>query len=536
MSGVPGWRRIRFPLISLPLAAKVSVSGMHPFSTRTLAIVTAFIALSGTSARNLDAEGFQQSPPSLASISDSERRMIESACSLEHNVGGPARYYNCLSQQVSALQASDGRPSLTGISDSERGMIESACSLEHSVGGPARYYNCLRQQLAALSRQQNEMSGPHAQDQISPGSGMSGVTRSQVVSQKPRHTPPSESKRESVNQSSGITLKAPQQKSEEPLPKTEPAVPSTTIPERPAADVTPAPTSSSPGQFVVIVTLVIAGWFLWSVFRRFRGRKCAKCGNAVKGPGTYCSSCTATMQEEARQAYAQRQAEERARAEEQRRQREHAEEEARRRLRTLEELQRLTGSQFEELIASLFQRDGYSVRRCGGSGDEGIDLILDLSDTKDVVQCKRWKSDIGSPVVREFYGSLMHANARHGFIITTASFSQNARAFALGKPISLIAGRQILRWIDGAYCSRDKTRQHAGSPRSDAGDGFDPYVVLGVSRDARKEDIRAAYRREMANYHPDKVAHLGTELQELAKRKAQAINRAYEELMNSTSV
>jgi DnaJ like chaperone protein len=45
--------------------------------------------------------------------------------------------------------------------------------------------------------------------------------------------------------------------------------------------------------------------------------------------------------------------------------------------------------------------------------------------------------------------------------------------------------------------------------------------------------VRAAYRREMVNYHPDKVAHLGKELQELAKTKAQEINRAYEELTHS---
>jgi DnaJ-domain-containing protein 1 len=37
----------------------------------------------------------------------------------------------------------------------------------------------------------------------------------------------------------------------------------------------------------------------------------------------------------------------------------------------------------------------------------------------------------------------------------------------------------------------------------------------------------------MSNYHPDKVAHLGMELQELAKRKAQAINRAYSQLIGS---
>jgi DnaJ-domain-containing protein 1 len=31
----------------------------------------------------------------------------------------------------------------------------------------------------------------------------------------------------------------------------------------------------------------------------------------------------------------------------------------------------------------------------------------------------------------------------------------------------------------------------------------------------------------MTQYHPDKVAHLGVELQEFAKRKSQEINKAY---------
>ena len=193
----------------------------------------------------------------------------------------------------------------------------------------------------------------------------------------------------------------------------------------------------------------------------------------------YCSSCTAIIQEEARRVYAQRQAEERERVEEQRRQRERAEEEARRKLRTLDDLHKLTGSQFEELIASLFKRDGYAVRRCGGSGDEGIDLVLELSGTKDVVQCKRWKADIGSPVVREFYGSMMHANARHGFIITTASYSQSARAFALGEADFAYFRPDLLHWIDGGYSSREETRQHAQGPMSDGQNVFDPRVVLG---------------------------------------------------------
>jgi restriction system protein len=231
----------------------------------------------------------------------------------------------------------------------------------------------------------------------------------------------------------------------------------------------------------------------------------------------------------------QRREAERAQSEEQRRQAERAKEEERRKLQTVEDLNRLSGSQFEALIASLFKKDGYVVRHCGGSGDKGIDLFLDIAGTKDVVQCKRWKSDIGSPVIRDFYGAMMHANARHGFIITTATFSASTRAFARGKPISLISGSDLLRWIDGTYSSRDSTRRRRQPPSQDKPNGFDPYVVLGISRNASKEEIRAAYHREMANYHPDKVAHLGKELQELAGRKAQEINRAYEEIMNSVS-
>jgi hypothetical protein len=59
---------------------------------------------------------------------------------------------------------------------------------------------------------------------------------------------------------------------------------------------------------------------------------------------------------------------------------------------------------------------------------------------------------------------------------------------------------------------------------------FDPFEILGVPRSASSDDIQAAYRARMMEYHPDKVAHLGTELQELAHEKAQQIERAYRQL------
>jgi preprotein translocase subunit Sec63 len=59
---------------------------------------------------------------------------------------------------------------------------------------------------------------------------------------------------------------------------------------------------------------------------------------------------------------------------------------------------------------------------------------------------------------------------------------------------------------------------------------FDPYTVLGVSRDASQEDIHAAYQEARLKYDADQVDHLGLELQQHFKAKAQAVERAYQQL------
>ena len=62
----------------------------------------------------------------------------------------------------------------------------------------------------------------------------------------------------------------------------------------------------------------------------------------------------------------------------------------------------------------------------------------------------------------------------------------------------------------------------------------DPYTILGVDRGASPDEIRAAHRRMVAQYHPDKVSHLGKEFQEMAHQKLIAIQQAYELLMART--
>jgi len=82
--------------------------------------------------------------------------------------------------------------------------------------------------------------------------------------------------------------------------------------------------------------------------------------------------------------------------------------------------------------------------------------------------------------------------------------------------------------------SRNHTQTSAHSETMDKeseSHSWDPYQVLGVKPGASADEIRAAYRHAAQAYHPDKVAHLGPELRELAQKKFVEIQKAYDTLM-----
>ena len=69
----------------------------------------------------------------------------------------------------------------------------------------------------------------------------------------------------------------------------------------------------------------------------------------------------------------------------------------------------------------------------------------------------------------------------------------------------------------------DRTADNRHAPKS-------PFEILGVMPSASQDEIKAAYRKLASQYHPDKVAHLGEELQALADQRFKQIQHAYEQL------
>ena len=60
-----------------------------------------------------------------------------------------------------------------------------------------------------------------------------------------------------------------------------------------------------------------------------------------------------------------------------------------------------------------------------------------------------------------------------------------------------------------------------------------PCRLLGVVAGSTRTEIKAAYRRKVSQWHPDRLAHRGEEVRQLATRQMAAINDAYRLLRDS---
>lgn len=107
---------------------------------------------------------------------------------------------------------------------------------------------------------------------------------------------------------------------------------------------------------------------------------------------------------------------------------------------------------FELLVGEGFRQQGYQVTESGGGGaDGGVDLVLRKGGDKFLVQCKQWKAfTVGVTVVRELYGVMAANGAAGGFVVTSGRFTDEARTFAKGRNITLMAGPDLLKLIKRA--------------------------------------------------------------------------------------
>lgn len=117
----------------------------------------------------------------------------------------------------------------------------------------------------------------------------------------------------------------------------------------------------------------------------------------------------------------------------------------------LDSLRAMNWRELEQLVSEAYRRLGFEVEETGMPGaDGGVDLRLRRNGQLTLVQCKHWRTQrVGAPIMREQFGLLAHHQAAAVIIVSTGDFTSEARAFAQGKPIELIAGPELLALVRG---------------------------------------------------------------------------------------
>ena len=125
---------------------------------------------------------------------------------------------------------------------------------------------------------------------------------------------------------------------------------------------------------------------------------------------------------------------------------------------TFAELHEMDPYDFEIFSGQLFSALGYNVLLTAATADGGVDLILDKFDPnlrnwiRNVIQVKRYKSNIGIDKIRELNGVLKIHNSPFGSLITLSNFKKgvNEKTHKDFSNITLIPGNEFKKLLKKA--------------------------------------------------------------------------------------
>jgi hypothetical protein len=207
----------------------------------------------------------------------------------------------------------------------------------------------------------------------------------------------------------------------------------------------------------------------------------APCQHGVafaKSQPSHCAQCSAAKrQREEVEARRREDADKKMREAHLAREREYAE-----KVRQKDYLTRMKPEAFEKLVCELYRRMGYHVRSTKLTADGGSDGFLTKDGKKYVLQCKRVKESVGTPVLRDLFGTMFHFKCDGAVVVTTGTVSQAARAWIRGKPIEIVELAKLQGWLRSYYPSKLPRPASAPIFRNTPLQRFSPQASTGGER------------------------------------------------------
>lgn len=99
----------------------------------------------------------------------------------------------------------------------------------------------------------------------------------------------------------------------------------------------------------------------------------------------------------------------------------------------------MRGERYERYIARLYEQEGFSTSLTRRNADKGIDILAEKGGVRIAVQAKHYSrgNKVSSTEVQRYSGLLARGDIHQVVIVTTSSFTQQAREVATNRGVKL---------------------------------------------------------------------------------------------------
>lgn len=118
---------------------------------------------------------------------------------------------------------------------------------------------------------------------------------------------------------------------------------------------------------------------------------------------------------------------------------------------SMSEIDLMSGSEFENFVAKLFRKMGYSTRVTKTSGDQGIDVVATKGDDIVAIQAKCYSDVVGNHAIMEAVAGMKYYNANICMVITNRTFTKSAIELANANNVKLWDRKTLKEKIDEVF-------------------------------------------------------------------------------------
>ena len=108
-----------------------------------------------------------------------------------------------------------------------------------------------------------------------------------------------------------------------------------------------------------------------------------------------------------------------------------------------------TGEEYEQFLHKVISKAGYKCDTTPATGDQGVDLLVDVPGKKVAIQCKFYSEPVGNNAVQQVSAGKAYYKCNVACVVSNNKYTTAAKQLAQVLNVALLHHSQILEFLGG---------------------------------------------------------------------------------------